>query len=65
LEKTKSEDRKLPSETGQVEYVVGELPAPVNEDYGFIAYCSKTETVGHKLPHTWTVEIRDLRRPRS
>jgi hypothetical protein len=44
-------------------YVVAELPAPVNEDYGFIAYHSKTEAVGHKLRYTRTFEIRDLSVP--
>jgi len=44
-------------------YVVDELPAPVNEDYGFIAYHSKTEAVGHKLRYTRTFEIRDLSVP--
>ena len=44
-------------------YGVAELPAPVNEDYGFIAYHSKTEAVGHKLRYTRTFEIRDLSVP--
>jgi len=44
-------------------YVVDELPAPVNEDYGFIAYHSKSEAVGHKLRYTRTFEIRDLSVP--
>ena len=44
-------------------YGVAELPAPVNEDYGFIAYHSKTESVGHKLRYTRTFEIRELSVP--
>jgi len=44
-------------------YAVDELPAPVNEDYGFIAYHSKSEAVGHKLRYTRTFEIRDLSVP--
>jgi transglutaminase-like putative cysteine protease len=44
-------------------YVVDALPEPVNEDYGFISYHSRTEAVGHKLRYTRTFEIRDLSVP--
>ena len=44
-------------------YVVDELPPPVNADFGFVAYQSKTEAVGHKLRYTRTFEVRDLSVP--
>ncbi|MBS0419573.1 MAG: DUF3857 and transglutaminase domain-containing protein [Proteobacteria bacterium] len=44
-------------------YVVDELPPPVNADFGFVAYQSRTEAVGHKLRYTRTYEVRDLSVP--
>lgn len=44
-------------------YGVEELPPPVNADFGFVSYQSKTEAVGHKLRYTRTFEIRDLSVP--
>lgn len=44
-------------------FVVDELPPPVNADYGFVAYQSKTEAVGHTLRYTRTFEVRELSVP--
>jgi hypothetical protein len=41
-------------------YVVDELPRPVDADYGFAAYLSKTESLGHALRYTRTFEIREV-----
>jgi transglutaminase-like putative cysteine protease len=41
-------------------YVVDELPRPVDADYGFAAYHSKTESLGHALRYTRTFEIREV-----
>jgi hypothetical protein len=46
-------------------YDVDELPPPVNVDYGFASYHSKTETVGHSLRYTRTFERRELSIPVS
>jgi len=46
-------------------YDVDELPPPVNVDYGFVSYHSKTETVGHSLRYTRTFERRELSIPVS
>ncbi len=46
-------------------YVVDELPPPVSADYGFVAYQSKSEAVGHTLRYTRTFEVRDLSVPVS
>lgn len=46
-------------------YEVDELPPPVNLDYGFVSYHSKTETVGHSLRYTRTFERKDLSVPGS
>jgi hypothetical protein len=44
-------------------YEVDELPPPVSADYGYVAYQSKTEKVGHTLRYTRTFEVRDLSVP--
>lgn len=44
-------------------YEVDELPPPVSVDYGFVAYQSKAETIGHTLRYTRTFEIRELSVP--
>jgi transglutaminase-like putative cysteine protease len=44
-------------------YEVDELPPPVSADYGFVAYQSKTELLGHTLRYTRTFEIRELSIP--
>ena len=44
-------------------YEVDELPPPVNLDYGFVSYQSKTEAVGHTLRYTRTFELRQLTVP--
>jgi len=41
-------------------YVVDELPRPIDADFGFAAYHSKTESVGHALRYTRTFEIREV-----
>ncbi len=46
-------------------YDVDELPPPVNLDYGFVSYHSKTETVGHSLRYTRTFERKELSVPVS
>jgi Transglutaminase-like superfamily len=46
-------------------YDVDELPPPVNVDYGFVSYHSKTETVGHSLRYTRTFERKELSVPVS
>jgi hypothetical protein len=46
-------------------YVVDELPPPVSTDYGFVAYQSRTEAVGHTLRYTRTFEVRELSVPVS
>jgi hypothetical protein len=44
-------------------YEVDDLPPPVNADYSFASYQSKTEMVGHVLCYTRTFEIRQLSIP--
>jgi transglutaminase-like putative cysteine protease len=44
-------------------FEVDDLPPPVNADYGFAAYQSKTEMVGHILRYTRTFEIKQLSVP--
>jgi hypothetical protein len=46
-------------------YEVDELPQPVNVDYGYVSYHSKTETVGHSLRYTRTFERKELSVPVS
>ena len=44
-------------------YTVDDLPPPVDDDIGFVAYHSKTELVGQALRYTRTYEIRAVRAP--
>lgn len=46
-------------------YEVDEVPPPVNVDYGFVAYHSKTETIGHSLRYTRSFESKELSIPVS
>jgi len=46
-------------------YEPDDLPPPVNADYGFAEYQSKTEMVGHTLRYTRTFEIKQLSVPAS
>ncbi len=46
-------------------YEVDELPAPVDADYGFAAYHSKTEASGSVIRYTRTYEIKELSVPVS
>jgi Domain of Unknown Function with PDB structure (DUF3857)/Transglutaminase-like superfamily len=44
-------------------YEVDDLPAPVDMDYSFASYHSKTEAAGNKLKYTRTLEIKELSVP--
>jgi hypothetical protein len=44
-------------------YVVDDLPPPVNADYSFASYHSKTEVDGNKLRYTRTFEVKELSVP--
>jgi hypothetical protein len=44
-------------------YRVEELPAPVDADYGFAAYHSRSQLVGHTLRYSRSLEIRELSIP--
>lgn len=44
-------------------YAVDDLPPPVNADYGFATYQSKTEVVGNVLRYTRTYEVKELHVP--
>lgn len=46
-------------------YEVDELPPPMNVDYSFASYHSKTEAVGQSLHYTRSVEIKELSVPVS
>lgn len=46
-------------------FVVDELPPPIDVDYSFGSYHSKTEAVGDTLCYTRTVEIKELSVPVS
>ena len=46
-------------------YVVDELPAPVNADYSFGSYHSKTEVNGPVIRYTRSFEIKQLSVPAS
>ena len=46
-------------------YEVDELPPPMDADYSFASYHSKTEAVGHTLHYTRTLEIKELSVPVS
>jgi uncharacterized protein DUF3857 len=44
-------------------YEVDDLPPPVNADYGFASYHSKTEVSGSTLKYTRTFEVKELSVP--
>jgi hypothetical protein len=44
---------------------VDDVPAPVNADFGFASYQSKTEVKGNVLDYTRTFEIKQLSVPVS
>lgn len=46
-------------------YEVDDLPPPVNADYSFASYHSKTETTGTTLKYTRTFEVKELSVPVS
>lgn len=46
-------------------YEVDELPPPVDADYGFASYHSKTEVKGNVLLYTRTYEVKELSVPLS
>jgi hypothetical protein len=46
-------------------YEVDDLPPPVNADYSFASYHSKTETVGSAIKYSRTFEIKELSVPVS
>ena len=46
-------------------YEVDDLPSPVNADYSFASYHSKTEVNGSTLKYTRTFEIKELSVPVS
>ena len=46
-------------------YEVDDLPPPVDVDYGFASYHSKTESAGNVLKYTRTFEIKELSVPMS
>ncbi len=44
-------------------YIVDDLPPPVDSDYSFASYHSKTEAQGNVLTYTRTMEIKELSVP--
>jgi hypothetical protein len=44
-------------------YVVDDVPPPVDADFGFASYPSKTEAAGSGLRYTRSLEIKDLTVP--
>ncbi len=46
-------------------YVVDDLPPPVDADYGFASYHSKTEVKGNLINYTRTFEVKELSVPVS
>ena len=46
-------------------YVVDELPPPVDADFSFASYHSRTEAKGNVLDYTRTFEIKELSVPVS
>lgn len=46
-------------------YEVDDLPPPVNADYSFASYHSKTEVAGNTLKYTRTFEVKELSVPVS
>ena len=46
-------------------YVVDDLPPPVDADFGFASYHSKTEAKGNVIAYTRTFEVKELSVPIS
>jgi hypothetical protein len=46
-------------------YEVDDLPPPVNAEYSFASYHSKTESSGNTLKYTRTFELKELSVPLS
>ena len=46
-------------------YVVDDLPPPVDVDFSFASYHSKTEALGNVLKYTRTYEVKELSVPLS
>ena len=46
-------------------YEVDDLPPPINADYSFASYHSKTEVAGNSLKYTRTFEVKELSVPVS
>jgi hypothetical protein len=46
-------------------YVVDDIPAPVDADYGFASYHSKTEVKGNVIDYQRTFEVKELSVPVS
>jgi len=46
-------------------YEVDDLPPPVDADFGFASYHSKTEVKGNVIGYTRTFEVKDLSVPVS
>ncbi|HXM36714.1 MAG TPA: hypothetical protein VN920_16075, partial [Pyrinomonadaceae bacterium] len=44
-------------------YELDELPSPVDADYSFASYHSKTEVSGNVLKYTRTYEVKELSIP--
>jgi hypothetical protein len=44
-------------------YVVDDLPPPVDADYSFASYHSKTETKGNAIVYTRSFEVKELSVP--
>lgn len=44
-------------------YEVDDLPPPVDADYGFASYHSKTEVKGNVIDYTRTFEVKELSVP--
>ncbi len=58
LRDTDSFDIELPAG-----YSVDELPPPIDADYSFASYHSKTESTGHTLHYSRSLEIKELSVP--
>jgi hypothetical protein len=60
---------ELDTDTFEIElppgYEVDDLPAPVDVDYSFASYHSKTEAKGNVLLYTRTFETKELSVPMS
>jgi transglutaminase-like putative cysteine protease len=58
------EGPRLESDTFEIAippgYVVDDLPPPIDADFGFASYHSKTEAQGNKLRYTRTYEVKEV-----